>query len=111
MTIWQTHGLTEKVQEVLGAVPVANPGHHFGGPFITAYQLAIGLERLHPDTVAAIGKPLGGAGTGQQDSLAQYLALELSRQIRAAGTDHPVEGAFLSNEAVRSVTFSRADGT
>ena len=111
MSIWEQHDLTAKVVEALEAVHCNNDEHHFGRPYVTAYQLAIELQRVHPETVAAIGKPLGGSGTGQHDSLAQYLANELSRQIKAQAAEHPVEGAFLSNQNGRSMTFTALDGT
>jgi hypothetical protein len=110
MSMWEQHDLTAKITEILGGVQFDNDEHHFGRPFVTAYQVAIELQRLYPDTVAGIGKPLGGAGVGQHDSVAQYLANELSRQIKAAGQTHPVEGAFLSNEHARSMTFDGPDG-
>jgi hypothetical protein len=47
---------------------------------MTAYQLAIELHRRHPQVAAALGQPLGGAGIGQHNSLAQYLPRELSRR-------------------------------
>lgn len=74
MTIWEQHDLTTKVVEVLHGVHCNNDQHHFGRPYITAYQLAIELQRVHPETADAIGKPLGGSGVGQHNSLAQYLS-------------------------------------
>lgn len=110
MSIWEQHDLTTKVVEVLHGVHCNNDQHHFGRPYITAYQLAIELQRVYPDTADAIGKPLGGSGVGQHNSLAQYLANELSRRIKAQGADFPVEGAFLSNDNARSMTFTAANG-
>ena len=110
MSIWEQHDLTTKVVEVLHGVHCNNDQHHFGRPYITAYQLAIELQRVHPETADAIGKPLGGSGVGQHNSLAQYLANELSRRIKAQGAYFPVEGAFLSNENARSMTFTAANG-
>lgn len=110
MSIWEQHDLTTKVVKVLRGVHCNNDEHHFGRPYITAYQLAIEVQRIHPETADAIGKPLGGSGVGQHNSLAQYLANELSRRIKAQGDDFPVEGAFLSNENARSMTFTAADG-
>lgn len=46
--------------------------------------------------------------------MAQYLARELSGRIKRAqstGTDYPVEGAFVSNEHLTSLTYTKADGT
>lgn len=90
-------------------MPCKNDVDHFGRPYISAYQLAIEMKRRYPETVAAIGKPVGGAGIGQHNSLAQYLSNELSKQIKQ-GDEHRVEGAFFSNENATSVAFSGADG-
>jgi hypothetical protein len=106
---WQNHDLDTKVQEVLADVPVPPQGHAFGRPYLSAYQVAIGLRHKHRDTVDAIGKPLGGKGTGQQDSLTQYLANELSKRIKADPA-YPVEGAFLSNQRAREISFETHDG-
>jgi hypothetical protein len=110
MSLWSQHDLTDKVVQILTDVHCNNEVHHFGRPYVSAYQIAIEMQRRFPDTVAAIDKPIGGAGTGQHNSLAQYLSNELSKQIRAQGVDHPVEGAFFSNENARSITFTGADG-
>ncbi len=110
MSLWSEHDLTDKVVQILTGVHCNNEVHHFGRPYISAYQIAIEMQRRFPETVTAIGKPIGGAGTGQHNSLAQYLSNELSKQIKAQGVDHPVEGAFFSNENARSVTFTGVDG-
>jgi hypothetical protein len=56
-------------------------------------------------TVEAIGKPVGGEDIGRRDSLAQYVAHMLSTRINRDGAGFQVEGAFLSNINIRSVTF------
>ena len=38
---WETHGLEEKIVGLLAEVSYYEPDHHFGRPFLTAYQLAI----------------------------------------------------------------------
>jgi hypothetical protein len=110
MSLWSEHDLTDTVVEILAGVHCNNEVHHFGRPYISSYQIAIKMERQFPDTVAAIGKPIGGAGTGQHNSLAQYLSNELSKQSKAQGVEHPVEGALFSNENAAAVTFTGADG-
>ncbi len=102
--------LTSKVVEVLQGVHRNNDEHHFGRPYITAYQLAIELQRIHPETAETIGKPFGGSGVGQHNSLVQDLANELSRRIKAQGASFSVEGAFLSTENARAMTFTAANG-
>lgn len=109
MTLWARHDIEDKIREILTAVPTINDVHHFGRPYISAYQLAIEFERRFGDAFTAIGKPLGGRGTGQHDSLAQYLALELSKKIR----DNPsyfVQGAFLSNIDAREIVYADMRG-
>ena len=99
-----------KVVEVLAGVPAADDSHHFGRPFMSAYQLAIELHRLHPQVAGALGQPVGGADIGQRNSLAQYLARQLSGQI-AADPEYPVEGAFISNRDVLELRYRATDGT
>lgn len=110
MATWTDHDLEQRIIEILSEVPLVNPdGHHFGRPFLTAYQLAIELERRWPDAVEAIGKPVGGRGGGQHDSLAQYIANQLSRRIKA-DREYPVEGAFVSNQYVDELRYRRPTG-
>jgi hypothetical protein len=105
MSIWEDHELTHKIVDVLGRVPSNNSAPHLGRPFVSAYQLAIGLRQHYPDTVDAIDNPVGGEDIGRPDSIAQYVARVLSTRISRDGGEFPVEGAFLSNVNIRSVTF------
>ncbi|MBK5221392.1 MAG: hypothetical protein JJE52_00640 [Acidimicrobiia bacterium] len=110
MSMWSEHDLTEKVIQILTDVHCNNDVHHFGRPYVSAYQIAIEMQRRFPGTVSAIGKPIGGAGTGQHNSLAQYLSNELSKQIERLDDEYPVEGAFFSNEHASAITFTGAEG-
>jgi hypothetical protein len=110
MSVWEQHDLTTRIVEILGAAHLNTDEHHFGRPYVTSYQIAIELARRYPQTVAAIGKPIGGTGVGQHNSFAQYLGGELSGQIRREEDRHPVEGAFLSNERVSEIRYTTADG-
>lgn len=101
--LWGELRMDLLVEDVLASV--GGKDHHFGWPWLTAYQLALGIESRHPDAFARIGKPVGGAGTGE-DSLARYLAHQLSRRIKAEGDRYPVEGAFLSDEFLSAMTFT-----
>jgi hypothetical protein len=109
MSIWQEHNIEEKIVHILRQVQSHDPEHHFGRPFLTAYQLAIAFANEYPDATEAIGWPIGGAGVGQHNSLAQYLALELSRHIKADPT-FPVEGAFLSDNSLKDISFKHETG-
>lgn len=56
---------------------------------------------------------LGGEGVGQYNSLAQYLAAQLSRLVQQAanrGDDFGIEAALLSNAHVSAMTFTRPNG-
>jgi hypothetical protein len=111
MSIWVEQAIEAKICEALRDITIVNEdGHHFGRPYMTAYQLAIKLHRAHPEVAEALGVDVGGNGVGSRNSLAQYLARELSRRIKGAGGNHPIEGAFLSNDHVRSLTYDGPEG-
>ena len=108
MSYWEDYNIGDRINQILS--DVEDEGHHFGRPFLTAYQLAIEFASRHPDIVVRLGKQVGGAGTGEHTSIAQYLALELSKQIRD-NPDYPVEGAFISNRYVRELSYEHNDET
>lgn len=103
MTKWDKYGIEERVLRILRDVPDYAPDHHLGRPFLTAYQIAIEFARRHPAETQALGLPIGGSGTGQHNSLSQYLAQQLSIRIR--GNRIPVEGGFLSNLHLQDIAF------
>lgn len=103
-SLWEQQQIEGRVTAILEEAAGDMEGHHFGPPFLSAYQLAIEFARRHPEAFAALGMPLGGAGTGKQNSLAQYLARELSRRIHDGPMAH-IEGAFLSNWDVMEIVF------
>lgn len=109
MSIWAEQNVEDKVLAVLGDVPTVNDTHHFGRPYMSAYQLAIGLHRRYPEVAEALGQEVGGAGVGSRNSLSQYLAKRLSDHIRDDGM-YPVEGAFISNKDVLRLTFEAPNG-
>lgn len=104
MTQWDTLGLDRKIADILGGVYYHKPDHHFGRPFMTAYQLAIAFAERYPHDAQAMGLPVCGRGTGQHTSLPQYLAGQLSRRIQSGKTT-TIEGDFLSNCHLRDVMF------
>ena len=108
MSFWEENNIEDRILDILA--DVEDEGHHFGRPFLTAYQLAIEFADRNPNIVARLGKQVGGAGTGEHTSIAQYLALELSRQIRD-NPGYPVEGAFISNRYVRELSYNRGNET
>jgi len=114
MSVWTERAVEAAVVGALGQLHLNNPdGHHFGRPFLTAYQLAIKVDSAHPEIRQALASELGGAGIGVHHSFAQYLARELSRRIRRAseaGEGYPVEGAFVSKEHLVGLTYRATDG-
>ena len=102
---WEDHGLGQKIVEVLADVSYADPHHHFGKPFVTAYQLAILFKERFPEDFRCFGRPVGGKDSGAQFSLASYLAGQLSRKIKR-GEITNVEGSFLSNQQLKLVEFN-----
>ena len=66
MSTWQNHSIERRIRKILKSVP--DEEHHFGRPFLSAYQIAIAFDQRLP---ALIGKPVDGKGTGRHDSLAR----------------------------------------
>ncbi|MGZ5028135.1 MAG: hypothetical protein ACXV9T_13215 [Methylobacter sp.] len=103
MSIWEQYAMEARIANILD-VQSHKPTHHFGRPFLTPYQIAIEFRKRFPQDFEALGKPLGGKGTGQQDSIAQYIALELSKRIH----DHRIiniEGRFLHRANLLSLQY------
>lgn len=103
---WDEYQIEDKIFHILD-VKSRTPDHHFGRPFLTAYQIAISFKHLYPYDFARIGKPVGGKSIGQQNTLSQYLALELSRRI-SSGSITNIEGRFLYRENL--ITLQYRDG-
>lgn len=110
MSIWAENSVEENVIEALSPVRLvsASTPHHLGRPWMTAYQLAIKVDIAYPDLRHALKSAVGGIGT--KKSLAQYLALELSRRIKKEGDNYPVEGAFLTNDHVTDLVYETGAG-
>ena len=108
MSMWEDRDIEKKVTEILSEVPDSAEGHHLGRAFLTAYQIAIEFARRYPDDFERIGLPIGGVGTGQHNSLAQYLAGQLSRRIRD-GHIQNIEGGFLSNQHLNDIIFNTGE--
>lgn len=105
MSRWQEHNYEEKILAILSDVHYYVRKHHFGRPFITAYQLAIEFARRHPAEVEQLKHSVGGEGIGQRYSLSQYLARELSRKIKSREITN-IEGSFLSNSHLTEIVFN-----
>ena len=105
MSKWHQLGLESKITEILRSVPDSSTTHHLGQAYLTAYQIAIEFAKRFPDDFSSLGLPVGGVGTGQHSSLAQYFARELSRRINSEEIKH-IEGGFLSNLHLNDISFS-----
>jgi hypothetical protein len=103
---WQEFDFERRIRDILRSVRPHVEGHHFGRPYLTSYQIAIEFARRYPGDVHRIGLPVGGLGVGGHNSLAQYLAGQLSRAIRA-GDLNDIEGAFLSDMHLAELSFGR----
>ena len=108
MSTWEQFSLEARIREILSAVPLREPDHHFGHPFLTAYQIAIAFAALHHADYEAIGLEIGGRGLGERDSLAKYFSNQLSRRIRS-GEITDIEGRDLNLDHVRTLDFDFGD--
>lgn len=108
MSIWDEYSIEPRIRQILDETS-RKQDHHFGRPFLTAYQIAIAFEKAHPKDAKRIGKPVDGKGTGQKDSLAQYLAWQLSRRIKS-GELADIEGRFLHRQHLRSLEYDSEEG-
>lgn len=110
-SFWERVEVEDKVRTILAAVPRAGSPDAYGRPFISAYQLAIEMDVRYPEVRRELNVPIGGAGSGQPNSLAQYLAQQLASQIRGSSGDYPIEGAGLSPLHLADIEFRLPDGT
>ncbi|MDE0174262.1 MAG: hypothetical protein OYH76_24700 [Defluviicoccus sp.] len=108
MTIWDDFSIEARVREILD-VPSHVPGHHFGRPFLTAYQIAISFAERFPSDHGLIGKQIGGKDAGPSQSLAQYLAKELSAGIKNRRLPG-IEGADLHGTHLKKLEYRSSEG-
>jgi hypothetical protein len=105
MSDWQGYDFEGKLIAILQSDEFSTSQmHHFGRPFVSAYQLAVAFERAHPDLCRELGKVIGEVGESR-DNLARYLANQLSRHIQSRGEDYPIEGAWLSAEGLTDLCY------
>lgn len=106
---WEQYDIENKIRAILRRVTSHDPAHHFGRPFLTAYQLAIAYDQHHHQDVVEMGYQIGGLGIDEQVSLTQYLANQLSRRIKG-GHIRDIEGVFLSNDHLHDIFFKKSEG-
>ena len=104
MTKWERFEFEGRVSEILRSVQYYKKDHHFGRPFLTAYQNAIEFANRYPEDFRQISLKIGGRRSGERTSLAQYIAGELSRRI-LSGELKDTEGGFISNRHLKTITF------
>lgn len=104
MSQWEDFRFEERIREILQEVAYYREGHHFGRPFLTAYQIAIEYAHQYPSDFNQIGLPIGGRGTGERNSLAQYIAGQLSKRMQS-GALPDFEGGFISNNHLLEISF------
>ena len=73
MSAWEDLDIENKVINILLHAEGHPDEHHFGAPFLTAYQLAIAFAQLHPGDTQVLGFPVGGEGIGQRSIDSWYL--------------------------------------
>lgn len=105
MSDWQEYSLQDKVVQILAAVPPYKADHHFGRPYLSAYQIAIKLRQEFWEEIAQMGRPIGGAGSGEPSPLAWYIADQLSKRISQHEITN-IQGAFLRTDNVMNVAFN-----
>jgi hypothetical protein len=109
MSLWTELNIADKITQILSDVPNASPEHHMGRPFLTAYQIAIEFATRYPDETMQIGDQIGEIGVGQRNSLTQYLAQQLSMNIKSKRLPH-IEAGFLSTQHLNEVSFRTGIG-
>lgn len=108
MSIWKDFSIEVRVREILD-VPPRQPDHHFGRPFLTAYQIAILFAERFPGDHGLIGKRIGGKGAGPSQSLAKYLARELSARIKNHRLPG-IQGADLHGTHLKKLEYRSSEG-
>ena len=94
----------DHLRRILASCPEYEAGHHLDRPFMSAYQIAICFAEEYPNHDLVRTLPLGGEGTGTNQSLTQRIARFLSQAI-ADGTAGDIEGGFISHACVDDFTF------
>ena len=101
MSDWQELDMEAKIRAILHDFQIDEPDH-WGTVFVSSYQIAIALDE---ETRLALDKPIGGSGTGQHDSIAKYIANQLSRRIKS-GEITDIEGGWLARENIKDIQFN-----
>jgi len=103
VSMWESSGIENAIREILTRQHPVAPNHRFRRPFLNAYQIAIEIQDNYSTIFNLIGKPVGGEGSGE--SLARYIACELSSIIKNNRIAY-IEGAFLSSQHEQTLSYN-----
>lgn len=98
-----------EIREILRDCEEYEPGHHLGRPFMSAYQIAIRFAHRFPNHHLVQILQVGGAETGEYQSLAQRIARFLSGELRPQNPNFGIEGGFLSHDRIHDLRFKDFD--
>jgi len=104
--MWEKFEFEKRIRKILKRTKYYQKDHHFKRPFLTAYQIAIAYANKYPEDFKKINKPIGGKDVGKRNTLAQYIAGELSRRMKA-GKLPDIEGGFISNDNLSEISFQK----
>ena len=108
---WKKHQMYEKIKAIL-VDQKYDDKHHFERPFLTPYQISIEFEKRHPNEFKKIGRPIRGSNKGKEKGLSQYIARQLSQQIKKTNKTGKadIEGAFISQSFVDCLRYKHKSG-
>ncbi len=98
----------DHLRRILASCPEYEADHPLDRPFMSAYQIAIRFAEEYPNHNLVRTLPLGGEGTGTNQSLTQRIARFLSQAMRD-GTAGDIDGGFISHACIDDFTFHHRD--
>lgn len=102
MSDWEKFSVETLIRQILDTN--SKRSAHFGRPYLTAYQIAITIAKQHHNIHVAIDKSIGGKGEGPEQSLAHYIAKQLSDRIKD-GRISDIEGGFLLGDHLKTLVY------
>lgn len=85
--------MLKKITKILSETKPYKTEHHMGLPFLSAYQIAIELERQFPSEIKNI------------NNLPSFIARTLSQSIQNGECEN-IEGGFISHQNIKNLNFS-----
>ena len=105
---WDQFEMAAHIRDLLTEASAHLDIDYRGYPFLTAYQLAIALDRREPRVCRETGWPVGGRGSGRT-TLADYIAEMLTKYVRNGWIDD-IECGRLAWQDVAELYFNRGRG-